>query len=249
MSWRSDIFAALKKTYLRMLQYYKLEQRDTFDMKKTRTVYKLKKKATVSPETFIHEVAKRRGFSESVISGVLMDVADELEYLLGQGYGVTLPGIGTFTVGVRLKEERKEQLEEEQDAAAEAAESGGKPKKVTEPNARNIELHHINYRKDKHMFNNVASRLRRQEKQRIGGREGISITIDDSTQKERIAAAHEFLSTHSFMRVSDYAEITGLSRSSAQRELRELIQYAPAGITCRGRGSHRIFVRCAHENC
>ena len=249
MSWRSDIFAALKKTYLRMLQYYKLEQRDSFDMKKTRTVYKLKKKATVSPEAFIHEVAKRRGFSESVISGVLMDVADELEYLLGQGYGVTLPGIGTFTVGVRLKEERKEQLEEEQDAAAEAAESGGKPKKVTEPNARNIELHHINYRKDKHLFSNVASRLNREEKQRIGGREGVRITIDDSSQKQRIAAAHEFLETHSFMRVSDYAEITGLSRSSAQRELRELVKFQYSGITCRGRGSHRVFVRCAHEKC
>ena len=232
-----------------MLQYYKLEQRDTFDMKKTRTVYKLKKKATVSPEAIIHEVAKRHGFSESVISGVLMDVAEEFEYLLGQGFGVTLPGIGTFTLGIRLKEERKEQLEDEQEAAAEAAESGRKAKKVTEPNARNIELHHINYRKDKRMFSNVASRLRKQEKQRIGGREGVRITIDDYSQAQRIAAAQEYLSTHSFMRVSDYAEITGLSRSSAQRELRELVQFPPAGITWQGRGSHRVFVRCAHEKC
>ena len=225
-----------------MLQYYKLEQRDSFDMKKTRTVYKLKKLSTLSPEAFIHEVAKRRGFSETVIAGVLADVAKEFEYLLGQGYGITLPGSGSFTVGVRLKEERKEQLEEEQEAAAEAEESGKKPKKVTEPNARNIELHHINFRKDKHMFAEVAARLRHQEKERIGGREGIRITIDDLPQKQRIAAAHEFLSTHTFMTVNDYAEVTGLSRSSAQRELRELVKYQFYGITCQGRSPHRVYV-------
>lgn len=225
-----------------MLQYYKLEQRDSFDMKKTRTVYKLKKRSTLSPEAFIHEVAKRRGFSETVIMAVLTDVAEEFEYLLGQGYGITLPGIGTFTPGVRLKEERKEQLEEEQEAAAEAEESGKRPKKVTEPNARNIELHHINYRKDKQMFSGVAARLRRQEKERIGGREGVRITIDDIPQSKRIAAAHEFLSTHPFMHVSDYADITGLSRSSAQRELRELEKFPSAGITSQGRGSHKVYV-------
>lgn len=232
-----------------MLQYYKLEQRDSFDMKKTRTVYKLKTRATLSPESFIHEVAKRRGFSETVITGVLADVAKEFEYLLGQGYGVTLPGIGTFTVGVRLKEERKEQLEEEQEAAAEAEESGKKPKKVAEPNARNIELHHINFRKDKRMFAEVATRLRRQEKERIGGREGSRITIDSLSQNARITAAQEFLDTHAFMRVADYAEITGLSRASAQRELSELVKFAPAGITCRGRGGHRVFVRSADYSC
>lgn len=232
-----------------MLQYYKLEQRDSFDMKKTRTVYKLKKRATLSPEAFIHEVAKRRGFSETVITGVLADVAQEFEYLLGQGYGVTLPGIGCFTVGVRLKEERMEQLEDEQEAAAEAKEEGRRPRKVTEPNARNIALHHINFRKDKKMFQNVASRLRLQKKERIGGREGVRITIDDRSQKERIAAAHAFLETHAFMHVGDYADITGLSRSSAQRELNELVQFPPSGITARGRGSHRVFVRCAHESC
>ena len=225
-----------------MIQYYKLEQRDTFDMKKTRTVYKLKTKHTLTGEDFIEEVAKRRGFSESVIRGVLADVAAEMEYLLGQGYGVTLPGIGAFTLGVRLKEERKEQLADEQEAAQQAEEEGLKPKKVAEPNARNIVLHHINFRKDKQLFGEVAHRLSQQELERIGGREGSRITIDDKKQSERIALAHQFLEENLFMRVSDYAAITGLSQSSAQRELRDLIQFPDYGITCRGRGSHRVYV-------
>ena len=79
--------------------------------------------------------------------------------------------------------------------------------------------------------------------QREGGREGVRITIDNKKQSERIAAAHRFLAKNQFMRIGDYAAITGLSRSSAQRELHELEKYKFSGITSRGSGSHRIWVR------
>ena len=225
-----------------MLKYYKLEQRDSFDMKKTRMVYKLQTERTYSGEAFVKMVAHRRGFSENVIAGVLADVADELEYLLGNGCSVTLPGIGSFSLGVRLKEKRQEQLEDESDAAAEAAEEGRRVPKVTEPNARNIDLHHINFRRDKQFFKNVQSRFRRQTLERVGGREGSRITIDDTSQKTRIAAAKKFLKTHPFMHISDYAAITGLSQSSAQRELKELVRYQYSGLTYTGLGSHRVYL-------
>ena len=52
----------------------------------------------------------------------------------------------------------------------------------------------------------------------------------------------EFLAVHHFMRVSDYADITGLSYSSAQRELRELDKYEYTGIKAQGLASHRVYV-------
>lgn len=215
-----------------MIRYYKMEQRDSFDMHKTRTVYRIKHNGRVNGEKFIEKVAHRRGYSESVIQGVLMDVADELIYLLGEGRAVTVPGIGSFSLGVRLKEERQRQVEED-------TESGGS---VTEPNARNLELHHLNFRKDKELFRQVSIRFSRQTLQREGGRQGRRITIDDSTQRERINKAHEFLREHAFMHVGDYAELTGLSYSSAQRELKELARFQHSGITIEGRGSHRVYV-------
>ncbi|MBQ8937523.1 MAG: DNA-binding protein, partial [Bacteroidaceae bacterium] len=54
--------------------------------------------------------------------------------------------------------------------------------------------------------------------------------------------AHQFLREHHYMHVSDYAKLTGLSRTSAQRELRELATYQYSGITIEGRGSHRVYV-------
>lgn len=223
-----------------MLQYYKLEQRDTFDMKKTRTVYKLKSRGKFGGKDFVKQVAHRRGFSESVIEGVLSDVASELQLLLGQGSTVTVPGIGSFSLGIRLAEERKQQLEDEQDAA-EQQETASEAK-VTEPNAANIELHHVNYRIDKELLRGVKAQFAKQKLSRIYGRTGSRITIDDMKQSDRIAAAHHFLETNPFMHVSDYAAITGLSYSSAQRELKELVKFQFSGITSRGLGSHKVYV-------
>ena len=220
-----------------MLKYYKMEQRDSFDMHKTRTVYRLHPSGHYSGEKFIKMVAHRRGFSESVIQGVLADVADELALLLGEGNTGCVPGIGTFSLGVRLKDERREQLAMEQDAVAE-----GTARKASEPNARNIELHHLNFRKDKELFHDIQIHFGHQELQRADGKRGRRITIDDTTQRQRLERAHQFLREHHYMHVSDYAKLTGLSRTSAQRELRELATYQYSGIAIEGRGSHRVYV-------
>ena len=227
---------------MKHLNYYKLEQRDSFDMKKTRTVYRIKNRGLVSGEQFIKEVEHRSNLNASLINAVLMEVKDELEELLGQGYAVTLPGIGAFSLGVRLNESRKLQLEIE-NAAAEAAEQQGKKgKSVAEPNSARIELHHINFRKDKDFFGNIEKRFNSLTLERLGGRQGSRITIDDKSLRERIALAIDYLSSHPFMRVADYAQITGLSRSSAQRELVEIAENDGFGITATGQGSHRVYV-------
>ena len=220
-----------------MLKYYKMEQRDSFDMHKTRTVYRLHPSGHFSGKKFIHMVAHRRGYSESVIQGVLMDVAEELALLLGEGNTVCVPGIGTFSIGVRLKDERRQQLEDEQDAVAE-----GTARKTSEPNARNIELHHLNFRKDKELFRDIQIHFSQQELKRTDGRSGRRITIDDTTQRHRIELAQQYLREHHYMHIDDYVRLTGLSRTSAQRELRELATYQYSGITIEGRGSHRVYV-------
>ena len=227
---------------MKQLNYYKLEQRDSFDMKKTRTVYRIKNRGLSSGEQFIEEVEHRCSMKASLIKAVLMEVKDELEELLGLGYAVTLPGIGAFSLGVRLNEDRKRQLEMENAEAEAAAHQGSKPKRVAEPNSALLELHHINFRKDKDFFGNVKKEFNQLTLKRLGGKRGSRITIDDQSQNTRIELALSFLRSHPFMRVSDYAQITGLSRSSAQRELVEIVQNGGYGITITGRGSHRVYV-------
>ena len=60
--------------------------------------------------------------------------------------------------------------------------------------------------------------------------EGQSVTLD-------------YLHEHPFLRIQDYMAITGLKRSSANRELLRLSSDPTSGITLSGYGSHRVYVR------
>ena len=63
------------------------------------------------------------------------------------------------------------------------------------------------------------------------------------TAAERVAAARRYLADHPFMRTADYAALTGLSLTTAGRELRRLTADAAAsGIVARGRSSARVYV-------
>lgn len=206
------------------IEYYKLEQRDLLHPDQTRTVYRLANKGCVDGESFIRAVAHRRSYSEAIINGVLIDVAKELADQLGEGRSVEVPGIGVFSIGVKMKEDKDDDEE-------------------VVHNARSLELSHINYRKNRRLFNEVERRLNDNEMRRIYGREGVRIQKSKYPQvKNRMIVAREFLATHPYMTIQDYAEITGLSYSSAQRELKQNWDIPAYGITIHGRGSHRVYV-------
>ena len=211
------------------IKYYKLEQRDLRHPEKTRTVHRLKRKGLVGGAKFIHEVAHRHGYSEAVITGVLINVADELAELLGEGYSVELPDVGVFSIGVRMKKNEENQEQDVQSGSSQ--------------NARSLELDHLNFRKNPDFFNEVRRHFRSQEISRVYGKEGVRIKTSKYPQVgNRMMAAREFLEEHPVMTIQDYADITGLSYSSAQRELRASWQNPDYGITIMGRGSHRVYI-------
>ncbi len=225
------------------IEYYKLEQRDNRSANKTRFVYRLKHKEFIPGERFIKDVAHRRGFDEATITGVLIDVAKELAEQLGNGNTVELPGIGIFTVGVKMKDDDAKAGEMEVAEVPAEDSSEAQTKAAAEKNARNLQLDHINYRKNKTFFREVESHFRRQEISRAYGKVGRRIKTSQYPQlKNRMIVAREFLQDHPFMTVQDYADITGLSYSSAQRELKASWHDPQYGITIEGRGSHRVYV-------
>jgi hypothetical protein len=67
------------------------------------------------------------------------------------------------------------------------------------------------------------------------------------TQEERLQLALQYLSEHGAMRVVEYMELTGLSRTKAAMELKEFRQDASSGITFIGRGSAKVYVKASSE--
>lgn len=222
-----------------MLEYYKQEIRDLREpgSGRMREVYKVLLNRSVSGEHFMDYMSAHSSLSEGETHQACITIAEFLGELLANNGSVTLPGIGTFTVGIRAKEGKEKGLYTDA------------PADEHELNARSIEVGHINFRCSKELLKDVSSRLRHKgsfQQSRYSG----YVPLYEPTQQERtqrFAVAREYLRIHSFMRISDYMGLTGLSYSTAQRELKQAAALSDSGITATGRGCHRVYVLAAPE--
>lgn len=162
------------------------------------------------------------GMSEADITRVLMAASDHLGRLLGKGYSVTLDGIGNFKATIGLEENK------ELDTL-----DGNETKR----NARSLQLKGVNYRVDKELIKRARQHCKLE-------REGIArIRRSPYSKEQRLALAKEYLEKHGAMKVADYMEMTGLSRTAATLELQEFRRDATSGIGFIGRGSSKVYVK------
>ena len=170
----------------------------------------------------------RRGsvIDRAEIEGAIMRIADGLAELLGNGYSVTIDGVGVFKAGIGLKEDKEMDTFDGDE---------------TKRNARSLQLTHIQYRADKSL---VKEANRRCKLERAGE---SRLCQSPYTKEERLRLALEFLEKRGAMRVADYVEMTGLSRSVATKELIEFRRDASSGISFIGSGNHKVYVKRTDE--
>ena len=185
--------------------------------------YRMQTERNIGAAEFIEEVAGiGTGLSEGAVTHVLGQLTHTLARLLADGYTVTVGGLGTFraTVGVI---EGKEQDSFDTD----------EPKR----NAQSIEVKGVNYRADKSLVKDirVQCRLERGKESRLHR--------SPYSREERLARALAFIEEHTVMRVMDYVELTGLSRTTASLELRELCQDPTSGIRSMGQKAGKVYIK------
>lgn len=211
-----------------MAKYYKLEQADLRSKGRTRDTYRVLHEYCISGEDFVEHIASHTPYRKSLLTAVLLEVAKELGELLATGDTVTLPGIGIFSIGVKARDAKETDEEHEL-------------------NAQRIEFDHINFRCSRSLKKDVASRCKSSGFERVYGKEGKKIKSPAMLIKGRMAAARQYLLSHPFMRIADYAELIGLSHSAAQRELKEAVQNPDYGIQAVGRGNQRVYVLAQND--
>ncbi|WP_455626437.1 HU family DNA-binding protein [Parabacteroides sp.] len=206
-----------------MAEYIKQEMSDLDGTGEKRVFYRMKIERNVDMEHFVERITyPGSGLSKGSVMQVMTTVAEHLARCMAEGQSVTLDGIGTFAprLGV-VKDKEIDSLD------------GDEPKR----NARSIEVNGINFRADKELI--LETKLRCDLK-----RGGISrVRKSPFTEEERRTRALNYLNEHPFLRIQDYMAITGLKRSSANRELIRLSGDPASGITISGYGSHRVYVR------
>ena len=208
-----------------MAKYIKQEMPDLRQTGESKVYYRMKTQRNIGLQEFIRSLShSNRGISEGDIIRVLIAAADHLGELLGEGYSVTIDGIGNFKATIGLAEDK------EMDTL---------DGKETKRNARSLRLKGVNFRADKEL-------IRRADKYCKLEREGIArIRRSPYNKEERLNLALAYIEEHGAMKVAEYMALTGLSHTSAALELKEFRQDLSSGIGFIGRGSAKVYVKKA----
>ena len=206
-----------------MAKYIKQEMIDLSGKGEEKVYYRLQTERNIDFNELTQQIEEHHNLmNRGLVKSVMAYVVDEMAELLGKGYSVTIDGLGTFRASIGLEEDK------EMDTF-----DGNDPKR----NARSLRLTDINYRTNKELI----KKANRHCKLERAGESRLHHT--PYSKEERLKLAHQYLEEHGVMRVVEYMELTGLSRTKATLELKEFRQDTSSGITFVGRGSAKVYVK------
>ena len=206
-----------------MAKYIKQEMIDLSGKGEEKVYYRLQTERNISFTELAQQIEQHHGLmNRGLVKNVMSHVVDEMAELLGKGYSVTINGLGTFKASIGLEEDK------EMDTF-----DGNETKR----NARSLRLTGVNYRADKVLIKeaNRHCKLERAGESRLHR--------TPYSKEERLNMALQFLEENGAMRVAQYVELTGISRTKATLELKEFSEDASSGITTLGRGSAKVYVK------
>ena len=206
-----------------MAKYIKQEMPDIAGKGEHQVYYRMQTERNIGAAEFVEEVTGvGTGLSEGAVTHVLEQMVQTMARLLADGHTVTIGGLGTFRTAIGVMEGK------EQDAF-----DADEPKR----NAQSIEVKGVNFRADKALVKDirVQCRLERGKESRLHR--------SPYTREERLARALAFMEEHTVLCVLDYVKLTGLSRTTASLELRELCQDPTSGIRSMGQRASKVYIK------
>ena len=174
-------------------------------------------------EELVEMITKGSTLRKGEVMAALQLVADGMVSMMAHGRSVRLEGIGLFTPSLSLKD-GKERENTEGDSSRR--------------NAQSIEIGNINFRAEKSLIQDTNSQcsLQRQKGDWRCNRSKFS-------PEERLSIALNHLETNHTMTVGEYEQLTGLSHTTAGKELKKWVATPESGIYFKGSGSHKIYVK------
>ena len=172
-------------------------------------------KGQCSTEELIEDIAHHTTYNTGELRGMIMALKDAMAREMSRGYSVKLDEIGTFTPSLGITEGKEAE----------------QPAGETRRNARSIKIRNINFRADKELIRTLE-------------RESVTSKLKTSrhSSEKRLKMAQDFLTTHPYMTVADYMALTGLSHTTAARELQKWGTTPETGILPKGQRTHRVYV-------
>ena len=204
-----------------MTEYYKQEMNNLQSDGKKKCYYRIHSKGRLTLNDFADQIAHPgSGLSKGSVIHVIESLIDNISNTLSKGYSVSIDGLGCFKATIALKESN-----DSSDA--------------TEKNAASLKINNIKFRASKELIkssNNSCKLVR-------GGVHPLHRS--PYTKEERLQIALNYLDNPStpFMYLSDYARITGLSKTLASRELSQFAQDKSSGLLSSGEHNCKVYYK------
>lgn len=203
--------------------YYIRERRDLNHEGQTLKTYEVRSEGNIDLRQLAHKVARRyRAISEAELQGIAEQFIEEMKESLAAGCSVTFGELGNFSLRIGLTEKAKEE---------EKAEPHHR-------NSRSLCVNGLKFTPNR----DYIHQLDRKCKLTSESRGYLPLHDSPFSREERIRKAVDFLQRHPFMRLNDYASLTGISRTAASMELREFNEDPGIPIRSDGYRSSKVYV-------
>ncbi|MCI7009404.1 MAG: hypothetical protein MR919_10470 [Parabacteroides sp.] len=204
---------------------YKLQE--MYDVRQTgeRRVYpKLDAYRLLDAEELIEKMhSYDRAISPSVIRAVLMNLSDTLKRMLSLGYTVKVDELGTFSLSLDFDDDKPKVMQQADDKMA----------------YRHVTVKNVNFKVDPSLLKDL--RYETELEREMSGVKVIKKQL--FTLEQRIERALAVIERDGFIRLTDYAAINNLSRTSASQELKQICADPDGSLEAKGRGSHKVWVK------
>ena len=197
------------------MAFYNLKKKPALTTKEgeTETMYAdIVYSGTIPAERLIRGVAKRTGFKEGVIEGILMELKDDVLQYLGEGYRVELGEFGFFSAKVKASR----LVANKNDIRSESVVFNG-----------------VNFRASKSMRVGIRGDLER--------RKCVDFTTSrkwDRNNLEKLVL--QYIGEHGFITRATYTQLTGRLKNTALDDLKSFA--AEGIIKREGRGNQMHFI-------
>ncbi|WP_308744100.1 HU family DNA-binding protein [uncultured Bacteroides sp.] len=197
------------------MAYYNLKKKPALTTKEgeTETMYAdVVYNGTITAERLIRMVAKRTGFKEGVIDGILTELKDDVLQYLGEGYRVELGEFGFFSAKVK--------------AARLVANKN-------DLRANSVAFNGVNFRASKSFREGLRGDLERKK--------SVDFKTSREWDKEtlrRLVLQH--IRQHGFITRSTYTQLTGRLKNTALADLKSFV--SEGIIKREGRGNQMHFI-------
>ena len=173
--------------------------------------------------------------SEGTMRAVLEALAETMKTWMPMGHNIKIDGLGVFslTLGFDTSTPSEKALAKGQ------VENDGEKGKEPKSKYRHICIKGINFKPDAELLANMnrEATFDKVETDVVVPKKGAL------SRDERIERAKDVIDKNGFMTLSDYVVATGLSRTGASLDLKEVVADPTSGIMSRGSHSHKVWVR------